>query len=66
MSKEERHLQTKIRIFEDMLIRCKDYGQIESIQIELTKMRLKLQKMRFERMESLTRTLFFWLVGEPF
>ena len=47
MSKEERHLQTKIRIFEDMLIRCKDYGQIE-----LTKMRLKLQKMRFERMES--------------
>lgn len=52
MSKEERHLQTKIRIFKDMLIRCKDYGQIESIQIELTKMRLKLQKMRFERMES--------------
>lgn len=52
MSKEERHLQTKIRIFEDMLIRCKDYGQIESTQIELTKMRLKLQKMRFERMES--------------
>lgn len=27
MSKEEKHLQTKIRIFEDMLLRCKNFGQ---------------------------------------
>ena len=25
MSKEEKHLQTKIRIFEDMLLRCKNF-----------------------------------------
>ena len=37
MSKEEKHLQTKIRIFEDMLLRCKNFGQAEAIQIELTK-----------------------------
>ena len=44
MSKEEKHLQTKIRIFEDMLLRCKNFGQAEAIQIELTRMRAKLQK----------------------
>ena len=42
MSKEEKHLQTKIRIF----------GQAEAIQIELTRMRAKLQKLYFKRMES--------------
>ena len=40
MSKEEKHLQTKIRIFEDMLLRCKNFGQAE------------LQKLYFKRMES--------------
>lgn len=44
MSKEEKHLPTKIRIFEDMLLRCKNFGQAEAIQIELTRMRAKLQK----------------------
>jgi len=52
MSKEEKHLQTKIRIFEDMLLRCKNFGQAEAIQIELTRMRAKLQKLYFKRMES--------------
>lgn len=51
MSKEERHLQTKIRIFEDMLIRCKNFSQMTSIQAELTKMRIKLQKLEYERLE---------------
>lgn len=50
MSKEEKHLQTKIRIFEDMLLRCKNFGQAEAIQIELTRMRAKLQKLYFKRM----------------
>ena len=52
MSKEEKHLQTKIRIFEDMLLRCKNFGQAEAIQIELTRMRAKLQKLYLKRMES--------------
>ena len=52
MSKEERHLQTKIRIFEDILIRCKNFSQMASIQAELTKMRIKLQKLEYERLES--------------
>lgn len=52
MSKEEKHLQTKIWIFEDMLLRCKNFGQAEAIQIELTRMGAKLQKLYFKRMES--------------
>ena len=36
MSKEEKHLQTKIRIFEDVLLRCKNFGQATAIQIEAT------------------------------
>lgn len=41
MSKEERHLQTKIRMFEDILLRTKNPS-----------MRAKLQKLYFKRMES--------------
>lgn len=52
MSKEEKHLQTKIRIFEDMLLRCKNFGQSETIQTELARMRARLQKLYFQRMES--------------
>lgn len=48
MSKEERHLQTKIRMFEDILLRTKN----PNIQMELTRMRAKLQKLYFKRMES--------------
>lgn len=52
MSKEEKHLETKIRIFEDMLLRCKNSSQTTAIQNELTRMRAKLQKLYFKRMES--------------
>ena len=61
MSKEEKHLPTKIRIFEDMLLRCKNFGQAEAIQIELTRMRAKLQKLYFKRMES-SQGLFLFVV----
>lgn len=30
MSKEERHLQTKIRMFEDILLRTKNPSQVEN------------------------------------
>ena len=36
MSVEERHLLNKIRFFEDMLLRSKDYRQQENIGKELT------------------------------
>lgn len=59
MSKEEKHLQTKIRLFEDMLLRCKDFGQAEAIQIELTRMRARLQKLYFKRMGPNKDSFFF-------
>ena len=45
MSKEERLLQTKIRMFEDILLRTKNPSQVDNIQMELTRMRAKLQKL---------------------
>lgn len=45
MSREEKHLQTKIRLFEDMLLRTKNQWDVEKISIELAKMRRKLQKL---------------------
>lgn len=50
MGNDERHLQSKIRIFEDMLLRCKDYREQEKITKELTIMRIKAQKMYYQRM----------------
>lgn len=49
MSKEERHLLTKIRCFEDILLRSRDYLQIEVINKELKVMRIQLQKLKFEQ-----------------
>ena len=49
MSKEERHLQTKIRLFEDMILRAKNSWDVEKISIELTKMRQQLQKLQYKR-----------------
>lgn len=46
MSVEERHLLNKIRFFEDMLLRSKDYRQQENIGKELTVMRIQLQKLK--------------------
>ena len=52
MSVEERHLLNKIRFFEDMLLRSKDYRQQENIGKELTVMRIRLQKLRFNKMRT--------------
>ncbi len=49
MLNEERHLQTKIRLFEDMLLRAKNHWEVEKISIELTKMRTKVRKMYYQR-----------------
>lgn len=46
--KEERHLENQIRTFEDMLLRSKNMYEIEQIRVELTKMRLNLQKMKYQ------------------
>ena len=52
MSVEERHLLNKIRFFEDMLLSSKDYRQQENIGKELTVMRIRLQKLRFNKMRT--------------
>ena len=52
MSVEERHLLNKIRFFEDMLLRSKNYSQKENIGKELTVMRIQLQKLRFNRIRT--------------
>lgn len=49
MTKEERHLQTKIMMFEDMMIRSKNIFEIEQIRVEIMKMREKLQKLQWKR-----------------
>lgn len=51
--KEIKHLKTKIHVFEDMLLRTKNPGQMEILRNELQKLRYRLQKMRFQKgMES--------------
>ena len=49
MSKTEKHLSSKIRIFEDMLLRSKNAYEIETLRNELAKMRISLQKLQYER-----------------
>lgn len=61
MSKEERHLQTKIRMFEDILLRTKNPSQVDNIQMELTRMRAKLQKIILQENGVLTRALSFFV-----
>lgn len=64
MSVEERHLLNKIRFFEDMLLRSKDYRQQENIGKELTVMRIRLQKLRFNKMRTeALLSLFFLLIS---
>ena len=43
--RERTHLDTKIRIFEDMLLRSKNRSEQETLQKELMKMRRSLQVM---------------------
>lgn len=49
MSKTEKHLSSKIRIFEDMLLRSKNVYEMETLRSELAKMRISLQKLQYER-----------------
>ncbi len=49
MSKTERHLSNKIRMFEDMLLRSKNSYEIETLRNELAKMRMSLQKLQYAR-----------------
>lgn len=48
MCKEERHLETKIRIQEDRLIRCKNIYETDVIRKELMNLRIQLQKMQWQ------------------
>lgn len=49
MSTAERRLSSKIRMFEDMLLRSKNSYEIETLRSELTKMRMSLQRMRYAK-----------------
>ena len=44
----KQHLETKIRMMEDSLLRTRNAYEIEKYQKELTFMRRKLQKMQYE------------------
>ena len=57
---EQKHLETKIRIFEDMMLRTKNVYEAQKIRNEINGMRRKLQKLSYE---SLFRTLFFFTVA---
>ena len=46
--KEERHLEKQIRTFEDILLRSKSMYEIEQIRVELSKMRARLQNMKYQ------------------
>lgn len=63
MSKEERHLQTKIRMFEDILLRTKNPSQVDNIQMELIRMRAKIAKIILQENGVLTRALSFLCVS---
>jgi hypothetical protein len=41
------HLETKIRTFEDFMIRSKNPYEIDKIRNDLNKMRIELQNMRY-------------------
>ena len=58
MSKEERHLQTKIRMFEDILLRTKNPSQVDNIQNES-----KIAKIILQKNGVLTRALSFLCVS---
>lgn len=52
MSVEERHLLNKIRFFVDVLLGSKDYRQQGNIGRELTVMRIRLRRLRFNKMRT--------------
>lgn len=49
MSKTERHLNNKIHMFEDALLRSKNVYEIETLRSELTKMRITLQRLQYAK-----------------
>lgn len=65
MSKEERHLQTKIRMFEDILLRTKNPSQVDNIQMELTRMRAKLQNYTSKEWSPNKGSFFFVCIVLP-
>lgn len=52
MSKEEKHLKSKIEFLEDKLLRTKNNREMERLISDLAKLRITLQKLYFKRMES--------------
>ena len=46
--KEEKHVENQIRTFEDILLRSKNVYEIEQIRGELSKMRIRLQNMKYQ------------------
>lgn len=46
--KEEKHLENQIRTFENILLRSKNVYEIEQVRGELSKMRLNLQKIKYQ------------------
>lgn len=49
MENNKRHLQGKVRYFEDLLLRSRDYQEQEKILRELTTMRIELQKTCYQK-----------------
>lgn len=49
-TREERHLATKIVIFEDMLLRSKKNEEIDRLRNEITKMKKSLLNLQYARL----------------
>lgn len=52
MDKEIREVGRRICVLEDELLRCKNYKKQEVISNELTRIRKRLSKMKFEKMRN--------------
>ncbi len=63
MSKEERHLQTKIRMFEDILLRTKNPSQVDNDPNGIDKDESKIAKIILQENGVLTRALSFLCVS---
>lgn len=59
LTKEEKHMDTKIRLFEDMLIRSNNVEEITTLRSEIIKMRTKLIRMQYQRLGGGNPLIFF-------
>ncbi len=59
MASEEKHLETKIRLFEDMLLRKGNTNQTDAIQIELQKNEETITKVILSKNRRQITPLFF-------